>query len=127
MLRVLAKSIQKRNYSGPVHILSDNLTQPPKNQKDYMKDMQTYDDQSSRNQAYFLVGSLSSISAMAAKNSITDVLVNMSASADVMALSKVEVNLASIPEGKNVVLKWRGKPIFIRHRTADGRTRAAVR
>lgn len=33
----------------------------------------------------------------------------MSASADVLALSKVEVNLASIPEGKNVVLKWRYK------------------
>ncbi len=31
----------------------------------------------------------------------------MSASADVLALSKVEVGLASIPEGKNVVLKWR--------------------
>jgi hypothetical protein len=31
----------------------------------------------------------------------------MSASADVLALSKVEVGLAAIPEGKNVVLKWR--------------------
>lgn len=102
-------------------MLTDNLTQPPLNQKDYMKDMKSYDDQQSRNKTYFLVGSLSSISAMAAKNSITDILVNMSASADVMALSKVEVNLATIPEGKNVVLKWRGKPIFIRHRTADGK------
>jgi ubiquinol-cytochrome c reductase iron-sulfur subunit len=41
----------------------------------------------------------------------------MSASADVLAMAKVEVDLAAIPEGKNVIIKWRGKPVFIRHRT----------
>jgi len=49
----------------------------------------------------------------------SDFLVNMSASADVLAQAKVEVDLASIPEGKNVIIKWRGKPVFIRHRTGD--------
>ena len=57
-------------------------------------------------------------------------------------MAKVEVDLASIPEGKNVsthgamstvevrisdtwgatiqvIIKWRGKPVFIRHRTQD--------
>lgn len=48
-----------------------------------------------------------------------DFLVSMSASADVLAMAKVEVDLASIPEGKNVIIKWRGKPVFIRHRTSD--------
>lgn len=48
-----------------------------------------------------------------------DFLVNMSASADVLAQAKVEVDLAAIPEGKNVIIKWRGKPVFIRHRTSD--------
>jgi len=43
----------------------------------------------------------------------------MSASADVLALAKVEVEMASIPEGKNAIIKWRGKPVFIRHRTPD--------
>jgi len=47
----------------------------------------------------------------------TDFLVNMSASADVLAMAKVEVDLGDIPEGKNVLIKWRGKPVFIRHRT----------
>jgi ubiquinol-cytochrome c reductase iron-sulfur subunit len=113
--------VQKRGYAGPVHVHNqESITSPPPNQKAYMKDMSTYDDQASRNTTYFMVGSLSAVGAMAAKNTITDILVNMSASADVLALSKVEVNLASIPEGKNVVLKWRGKPIFIRHRTAEG-------
>lgn len=44
-------------------------------------------------------------------------LKNMAASADVLAMAKVEVDLAAIPEGKNVIIKWRGKPVFIRHRT----------
>lgn len=33
-----------------------------------------------------------------------DFLVNMSASADVLAMAKVEVDLSAIPEGKNVGL-----------------------
>lgn len=33
---------------------------------------------------------------------ITDFLVNMSASADVLAQAKVEIDLSAIPEGKNV-------------------------
>jgi ubiquinol-cytochrome c reductase iron-sulfur subunit len=43
----------------------------------------------------------------------------MSASADVLALAKIEIKLAEIPEGKSVTFKWRGKPLFIRHRTAE--------
>lgn len=43
----------------------------------------------------------------------------MSASADVLALAKIEIKLSDIPEGKSVTFKWRGKPLFIRHRSAD--------
>lgn len=43
----------------------------------------------------------------------------MSASSDVLALAKVEVDMSNIPEGKNAIIKWRGKPVFVRHRTAD--------
>lgn len=32
-------------------------------------------------------------------------------------MAKVEINLADIPEGKNVTVKWRSKPLFVRHRT----------
>ncbi|KAI0308018.1 ubiquinol-cytochrome c reductase iron-sulfur subunit [Multifurca ochricompacta] len=52
-------------------------------------------------------------------STVTEFLGTMSASADVLALAKVEVELASIPEGKNAIIKWRGKPVFIRHRTQD--------
>ena len=34
-----------------------------------------------------------------------------------MALAKVEVKLSDIPEGSNLTVKWRSKPLFIRHRT----------
>jgi ubiquinol-cytochrome c reductase iron-sulfur subunit len=76
-------------------------------------------DSTNRALSYFMVGSLGVLSASAAKSSITGFLETMSASADVLALAKVEVELASIPEGKNVIIKWRGKPVFIRHRTTD--------
>ncbi|RPA88068.1 ubiquinol-cytochrome c reductase iron-sulfur subunit precursor [Ascobolus immersus RN42] len=67
---------------------------------------------------YFMAGTLGALSAAGAKATVQDFLSNMSASADVLAMAKVEVDLAAIPEGKNVIIKWRGKPIFIRHRTA---------
>ena len=68
--------------------------------------------------AYFMVGTMGMVSAAAAKATVQDFLSSMSASADVLALAKVEVSLAAIPEGKNIIVKWRGKPVFIRHRTA---------
>nr|XP_018900794.1 PREDICTED: cytochrome b-c1 complex subunit Rieske, mitochondrial [Bemisia tabaci] len=44
---------------------------------------------------------------------------SMSASADVLAVSTIEVKLSAIPEGQCVTFKWRGKPLFIRHRTQE--------
>jgi len=69
--------------------------------------------------SYFMVGTMGALSAVGAKATVQDFLVNMSASADVLAQAKVEIDLAAIPEGKNVIIKWRGKPVFIRHRTQD--------
>ncbi|KAL7424923.1 Cytochrome b-c1 complex subunit Rieske, mitochondrial [Cryptotrichosporon argae] len=68
---------------------------------------------------YFMVGSLGAIAASGAKSTVSDILSNMAASADVLALAKIEVEMGSIPEGKNLIVKWRGKPVFIRHRTPD--------
>ncbi|KAG9314561.1 Rieske [2Fe-2S] iron-sulfur domain-containing protein [Chiua virens] len=74
-------------------------------------------DDANRAMSYFMVGSLGVLSASVAKSAITGFLETMAASADVLALAKTEIELASIPEGKNVIIKWRGKPVFIRHRT----------
>jgi ubiquinol-cytochrome c reductase iron-sulfur subunit len=77
------------------------------------------DETTNRAMSYFMVGSLGVLSASVAQSTITGFLETMSASADVLALAKTEVQLANIPEGKNVVIKWRGKPVFIRHRTSE--------
>ena len=42
----------------------------------------------------------------------------MNPARDVLALSSIEVDLAPIPEGQAITVVWRGKPIFLRHRTA---------
>lgn len=69
--------------------------------------------------SYFMVGSMGLITAAGAKATVTDFLASMAASADVLALAKVEVEMENIPEGKNAIIKWRGKPVFVRHRTQD--------
>lgn len=43
---------------------------------------------------------------------------SLNPSADTLAMSTVEVDLTPIQEGQAVTVKWRGKPVFIRHRTA---------
>lgn len=80
---------------------------------------QASSEDSNRALSYFMIGSMGVLTASVAKSTVTDFLGTMAASADVLALAKVEVELASIPEGKNVIIKWRGKPVFIRHRTPD--------
>jgi ubiquinol-cytochrome c reductase iron-sulfur subunit len=42
---------------------------------------------------------------------------SMNPSADVLALASVEVDLSGIEPGMAVTVTWRGKPVFIRHRT----------
>uniref|UniRef100_A0A6B2E6S3 Cytochrome b-c1 complex subunit Rieske, mitochondrial n=1 Tax=Phlebotomus kandelakii TaxID=1109342 RepID=A0A6B2E6S3_9DIPT len=68
---------------------------------------------------YLLVGSSLVGSTYAAKAVVTQFISSMSASADVLALAKIEIKLSDIPEGKSATFKWRGKPLFIRHRTSE--------
>ena len=43
----------------------------------------------------------------------------MNPSQDVLALSSIEVDLSGIEVGQSITVSWRGKPVFIRHRTAE--------
>ncbi|XP_006010355.1 cytochrome b-c1 complex subunit Rieske, mitochondrial [Latimeria chalumnae] len=72
---------------------------------------------SRRGFSYLLTGTTAIVTAYAAKAVVTQFVTSMSASADVLALSKIEIKLADIPEGKNMTFKWRGKPLFVRHRS----------
>ena len=53
------------------------------------------------------------------KELVTEFISSMSASADVLALASIEIKFEDVPEGKSSTFKWRGKPLFIRHRTAE--------
>ncbi len=50
----------------------------------------------------------------------------MAPAADVLALASAEFNTADIAEGTTLTVKWRGKPVFIRHRTEDEIAREAA-
>jgi len=43
----------------------------------------------------------------------------MNPAADTLALASIEVNVGALAEGQAITVKWRGKPVFIRHRTAE--------
>ncbi|GAB5467397.1 MAG: ubiquinol-cytochrome c reductase iron-sulfur subunit [Rhodospirillales bacterium] len=38
---------------------------------------------------------------------------------DALALATVEVDLGPVEVGQSITVQWRGKPVFIRHRTAE--------
>ncbi len=48
----------------------------------------------------------------------------MNPSADVRAFAVVDVDLAPVPVGQRITVKWQGKPVFIAHRTAAEIARA---
>ncbi|MDP1632326.1 MAG: ubiquinol-cytochrome c reductase iron-sulfur subunit [Caulobacter sp.] len=50
----------------------------------------------------------------------------MNPSADTLALASVEYDLTKVEAGQQVTINWRGKPLFIRNRTA-GQIAAAVK
>ncbi|CAL8089508.1 unnamed protein product [Calicophoron daubneyi] len=60
-----------------------------------------------------------SVATVAAKYTVKTFLMPLGPTAKTLAEASTEVNLSSIPEGKNLVVKWRNKPLFVRHRTAE--------
>jgi len=50
----------------------------------------------------------------------------MNPSGDTLALASIEFDLSKVGEGEQVVIKWRGKPVFVRNRTA-AQTAAAIK
>ena len=50
----------------------------------------------------------------------------MNPAADVLALATIEFDTATVAEGMAVTVKWRGKPVFVRHRTAAEIEQAAA-
>ncbi|MBM3567961.1 MAG: ubiquinol-cytochrome c reductase iron-sulfur subunit [Alphaproteobacteria bacterium] len=55
--------------------------------------------------------------AVGAAATVWPLIHSMNPSADVRALSATEVDISGIAEGQSITVMWRGKPVFIRHRT----------
>ncbi|MBM3559489.1 MAG: ubiquinol-cytochrome c reductase iron-sulfur subunit [Alphaproteobacteria bacterium] len=72
-------------------------------------------DENRRDFIFLVAGGMGAIGAATA---IWPFILSMSPSADVLALASTEVDISGVAEGQSITVKWRGKPVFIRHRTA---------
>ncbi|UUX51461.1 ubiquinol-cytochrome c reductase iron-sulfur subunit [Nisaea acidiphila] len=59
------------------------------------------------------------VGAVGAAAAVWPFINQMNPAADTLALASTEVDLSAIEEGMSITVVWRGKPVFIRHRTAD--------
>jgi len=74
-------------------------------------------DPSNRTFVYLMQGTAAAVYASFGRVAVMQFVSFLSASADVLAVSTIDVDIHNIPEGSASTIKWRGKPIFIRHRT----------
>ncbi|HUF87176.1 MAG TPA: ubiquinol-cytochrome c reductase iron-sulfur subunit [Thermohalobaculum sp.] len=73
-------------------------------------------DSTRREFLYVATGAMGAVAAGAAVWPLVD---QMNPSADVLALATVEVDISGVEPGIQITQKWRGKPVFIRHRTEE--------
>ena len=65
----------------------------------------------------FIVLMASGMAAVGGAGALWPFVDSMNPSADVLALSSTEVDLSAIAEGQEIKIMWRGKPVYVRHRT----------
>ena len=74
------------------------------------------DDETRRDFLYLATGAATALGTALVTWPLID---NMNPSADVLALSSTEVDLSPVEVGQSITVVWRGKPVFIRHRTPE--------
>lgn len=75
------------------------------------------DEPNSHRRRDFLYLATGAVAAVGGGAAVWPLIDNMNPSADVLALSTVEVDLAPIQLGQRITVKWRGMPVFVDHRT----------
>ena len=65
----------------------------------------------------FLYVAAAGMGAVAVGSAVWPLINQMNPSADVLALSSTEVNIGNVAVGASVTVVWRGKPVFVRHRS----------
>ena len=73
-------------------------------------------DGTRRDFLFYATGGAAAVTAGAA---VWPLINQMNPSADVQALSSIRVDVSGVQEGTQLTVKWLGKPVFIRRRTAD--------
>lgn len=76
-------------------------------------------DTNRRSNHYLTVTGARVFYASAVRLAVMKAVGSMSASADVLAMSSIEVDISQILPGTTFTAKWRGKPVFIRRRTPN--------
>ena len=76
-------------------------------------------DQNDEGRRDFLMVAAGSFAAVGAAGALWPLVDQMNPDASAKALASIEVDLSPIKEGQAVTVMWRGKPVFIRKRTAD--------
>ena len=69
------------------------------------------------NRRDFLYITTAAVGAVGVGGVVWPLIDQMNPDASTLALSSIEVDLAPIAEGQIVTVKWRGGPVFVRHRT----------
>ena len=67
----------------------------------------------------FIVGASYAMAGVGAAAVAWPLIDQMNPAADTLALASIEVDISKIDIGQSITVKWRGKPVFIRHRTED--------
>jgi ubiquinol-cytochrome c reductase iron-sulfur subunit len=67
----------------------------------------------------FLYLTAAAMGAVGAGSALWPFVHSLNPAADTLALASTEVSLDGIEVGQSVTITWRGKPVFIRRRTAD--------
>jgi len=83
----------------------------------YLKPQGQKGDYDKRQFTYFVISSGRFIYAAGIRLLVLKFLYTWTVAADLKALASIELDITSIPIGKTVTVTWRGKPVFIRHRT----------
>lgn len=65
----------------------------------------------------FMVLTAASMTAVGAACAAWPLIDSLNPSADVLALSSVEIDISHLTPGQEITVKWQGKPVFIRYRT----------
>jgi ubiquinol-cytochrome c reductase iron-sulfur subunit len=63
---------------------------------------------------YIATGAVAAVGGLATAVALIN---TMNPDASTLALASTDVDLGPIAEGQSITIKWRGKPVFIRHRT----------